>query len=224
MNNLKPNKKERIFLNLFYNKFYDLYKEISIDNFFKKNSDIRFYKIREIFSVYKELLSYEPIRHYLKYIKNGGRPPLEGVIAEDLFSFIRNVLSHFPVFNSWDDVYITKNLATWHTEGTIHKFLFKCTKIKIDKKGTIKYRIWEHSKKKMTYIEINFPEKYDDDFKIYLKDIITEKEGVKFCISLMKQVLDIQVEGNEKSDIEIMSQVYVPVDTLSNRTTKLRKK
>lgn len=26
MDNLKPNKKEHIFLNLFYNRFYDLYK------------------------------------------------------------------------------------------------------------------------------------------------------------------------------------------------------
>lgn len=216
MDNLKPNKKEHIFLTLFYNRFYDLYEEISNDDFFKKSPDIRFYKIREIFSVYKELLSYEPISYYLKYTKNGGRPPLEGIIAEDLFSFIRNVLSHFPVFNSWNDVYITKNLATWHTEGTIHKFLLKCTKIKIDKKGTVKYRTWEHSKKKMTYIEINFPEKYNDDFKIYLKDIITEKEGIKFCISLMKQILDVQVEGSKKSDIEIMSQVYVSVDNLSN--------
>ena len=63
----------------------------------------------------------------------------------------------------------------------------------------------------MTYIKINFPEKYYSDFKIYLKDIINEKEGIKFCISLMKQILDVQVEGNNKPDIEIMSQVYVPV-------------
>ena len=215
MDNLKPNKKELKFLNLFYNRFYDLYEEISSDNFFQKSSDTRFYKTREIFSVYKELLNYEPIKYYLQYTKTGGRPPLEGIIAEDLFGFIRNVLSHFPVFNSWDDVYITKNLATWHTEGMIHKFLLKCTKIKIDKKGTIKYRIWEHSKEKMTCVEINFPEKYNNDFKIYLKDIVTEKEGVKFCIFLMKKILDVQVEKNEKSDIEIMSQVYVPVATVN---------
>ncbi len=208
---IKPNKKERVVLNLFYNRFYDLYEEIYRDDFFKESSDYRFNKIKEIFSVYKELSGYEPIKYYLKYIKNGARPPLEGIIAEDLFSFIRNVLSHFPIFNSWDDVYITKDLATWNKEGAIHKFLLKSTKIKIDQRGTVKYRIWEHSKKKMTYIKINFPEKYDGDFKIYLKDIINEKEGIKFCISLMKQILDVQVEGNNKPDIEIMSQVYVHV-------------
>jgi hypothetical protein len=214
----KPNKKERIALSLFYNRFYDLYEEISSKDFFKKNSNLRFYKIREIFSVYKELLSYEPINYYLKYMKSGARPPLEGVIAEDLFSFIRNTLLHFPIFNSWNDVYITKNLATWDKEASIHKFLLKCTKIKIDRKGVVKYRIWEHSKKKMTYVKIIFPEQYSDDKRIYLKDIISEKNGVKFCISLMKQVLDIQVEGSEKSDIEIMSQAYMPV-TDSSLTT-----
>ena len=217
MDSLKPSRKEELVLNLFYNRFYDLYEDISSDIFFDENPIFRFYKIKEIFSVYKELLSYEPIRYYLKYIKNGGRPPLEGIIAYDLFSFIRNVLSHFPIFDSWNDVYITKNIATWHTEGSINKFLLNCTKIKIDKKGTVKYRIFEHSKKKMTYISINFPEKYSDDNKIYLKDIITEKEGTKICISLMKQILDIQVIGRNKSDIEIMSQVYFPTLNLSNR-------
>lgn len=206
---IKPNEKEEIILNLFYNRFYDLYEEIWSQNFFDENPDFRFYKIREIFSVYKELIGYEPIRYYLKYTKNGGRPPLEGVIAEDLFSFIRNLLLHFPIFNSWDDVFITKNLATWNTKGTIHKFLLQCAKIKINKKGTLKYRIWEHSKKKMTYIEINFPEKYNNGSKIYLKNIINEKEGVKFCTALMKQILDVHIEGVENSDIEIMSQVYI---------------
>lgn len=211
MDKIKPNKKEQIVLNLFYSRFYDLYEEVSIEDFFKESSGIRFYKIREIFSVYKELLSYEPIKYYLKYMKSGGKPPLEGIIAEDLFSFIRNVLLHFPVFNSWNDVYITKNLATWNKKGTIHKFLLKCTKIKIDQKGIVKYRIWEYSKKKMTYIKISFPEQYGDGKCIYLKDIISEKDGVKFCISLMKQILDIQTEKSKKSDIEIMSQVYIPV-------------
>lgn len=207
---IKPNKKEQVVLNLFYNRFYCLYDEISNNNFFKENAKQRFYKIREIFSVYKELLSYKPIKYYIEYMKEGGRPPLEGMIAKDLFSFVRNVLLHFPIFNTWDDVYINKNLATWNKEGTIHKFLLKCTNIKIDQKGTIKYRIWEQNKKKMTYIKINFPEQYDNNY-IYLKDIISEKDGVKLCISIMKKILDVQVENNKNPDITIMSQVYTSI-------------
>ena len=36
------------------------------------------------------------------------RPKSEKFIALNLFSFIRNVLAHYPVFDSWNEVYITK--------------------------------------------------------------------------------------------------------------------
>ena len=206
--NIKPNEKERIALDLFYNRFYDLYEELSDNDFFKNKSSYRFYKIREIFSVYKELLGYEPIKYHIELIKKT-RPPLEGIIVSDLFSFIRNLLLHFPVFDNWNDVYITKDLATWNKAGTIHKFLEKSSKIKINDKGTIKYRIWEESKKLMTHISINFPEEYNGN-KIFLKDIVSEQEGIKLCISFMKEILDVQVDSDEEQDIKIMSQVYVP--------------
>ena len=205
--NKKPNEKEKIALGLFYKRFYDLYEELSNDNFFKNKSSYRFYMIREIFSVYKELLGYKPIQYHIELIKKT-RPPLEGIIVNDLFSFIRNLLLHFPIFDNWDDVYISKDLATWNKAGTIHRFLEKSSKIKINDKGTIKYRIWEKSKKLMTYISINFPEEYNDNI-IFLKDIVSEKEGIKLCISFMKEILDFQIDANEAQDIRIMSQVYV---------------
>ena len=205
--NKKPNEKEKIALGLFYKRFYDLYEELSNDNFFKNKSSYRFYMIREIFSVYKELLGYKPIQYHIELIKKT-RPPLEGIIVNDLFSFIRNLLLHFPIFDNWDDVYISKDLATWNKAGTIHRFLENSSKIKINDKGTIKYRIWEKSKKLMTYIFINFPEEYNDNI-IFLKDIVSEKEGIKLCISFMKEILDFQIDANEAQDIRIMSQVYV---------------
>lgn len=207
---LKPNKKEREALSLFYNRFYDLYEEIVNDDFINKNAKIRFYKLRESFSIYKELLSYEPIKEYIKWMKKGGRPHLEGIIADDLFSFIRNLLLHFPIFDTWDEVYINKNLATWSKAGQIDKFLTNSIKIKIDGRGILKYRIWEEKKKKMTYFTINFPENYDDN-NIYLRDILSEEVGMKFCMALMKEVLDTQVEDSKVPDIKIMSQVYIPV-------------
>lgn len=207
---IKPNKKEKLTLELFYNRFYDLYEELSQEEFFKKETFYRFYQIREIFSVYKELLGYEPIQYYIKYVKNGGRPPLEGLIFDELFSFVRNLLLHFPIFDKWEDVYISKDLATWNKTGTIHKFLIKSSEIKINNSGTIKYRIWEKSKKLMTYIQIHLPEEYSDTSKIFLKNIISENDGVKLCISFMKQILDTQVNHDTEEDIVIMSQVYIP--------------
>lgn len=70
-----PNDKELEVLTLFYNRFYDLYEEITNDNFFKENAQLRFFKLREAFSIYKELLSYEPIKSYLEWMKRGGSPP-----------------------------------------------------------------------------------------------------------------------------------------------------
>lgn len=206
---LKPNEKEKEVLSLFYNRFYDLYDEIVNDDFSNKDAKIRFYKLRESFSIYKELLSYEPIKEYIQWMKKGGRPHFEGIIADDLFSFIRNLLLHFPIFDTWDEVYINKNLATWSKVGQIDKFLTKGIRGRIDGKRTVKYRIWEEKKKKMSYFSINFPEKYDST-NIYLKDIISEEVGTKFCMELMREILDTQVEGAKPVDIKIMSQVYMP--------------
>ena len=201
--------KEIEVLTLFYNRFYELYEEITNENFIEENAQIRFFKLREAFSIYKELLSYEPIKSYIDWMKHGGRPPLEGVIADGLFSFIRNLLLHFPVFKTWDEVYINKNLATWSKIGQIDKFLDKCPKIKIDGTGILHYRIWEVKKKKMTYFTINFPEKYGEE-NIFLKDIISENVGMKFCMALMREVLDTQIKNAEEPNIIPMSQVYIP--------------
>ena len=207
---LKPNEKEKEALSLFYNRFYDLYEEVVNDNFMNKDAKVRFYKLRESFSIYKELLSYEPIKEYINWMKKGGRPHFEGIIADDLFSFIRNLLLHFPIFDTWNEVYINKNLATWSKEGQKDRFLTKSIKEKIDGKGTVKYRIWEERKKKMTYFCINLPEEYNHN-NIYLKDILSEEVGIKFCMALMRAILDTQVENPEAPDIKIMSQVYLPM-------------
>ena len=44
----------------------------------------------------------------------------------------------------------------------------------------------------MTYLSINYPIKYDEE-KIFLKDIITETEGVQFSLILMKRIINTQV-------------------------------
>lgn len=188
--NLKPNKLERQFLNLAYNKFYDIFDEIIDENFWVQKPYFRLSKIRDCFSIYSELTHYEPIQYVIKYIGKT-RPPMEVKIGKDVFIFIRNLLIHFPFFDSWDEVYITKDLATWIKEGmTIDKFFKSCEDLNV-----AKYRFWEENKKLMTYVSINFPKNYDNNSKIYLRDILTEKEGVKFSILFMKNVLDTQIEN-----------------------------
>lgn len=186
---IRPKKAEKEFLNLSYNRFYDIFKEIMSNSFWRKDAYYRFNKIRECFLIYSELLNYLPIQWVLEHIKKA-RPPMEEKIGKELFKVVRNLLVHFPFFNSWNEVWINKLLVNWCKEGqSIDKF-FKT----YEKHDPIKYRIWDAVKRKMTYISINFPSQYNEDKKIFLKDILAEKDGVKFSVILMKKILDTQVE------------------------------
>ena len=113
---------------------------------------------------------------------------MESEIGGALFKFVRNMLAHFPIFEKWDDVWISKELINWQKEGlTIDRFLKK-----FSGKEVVKYRFWNQKKKKMTYVSISFPEKYNNN-KIYLKDIISEKDGVIFSFIIMHKILNTQV-------------------------------
>lgn len=186
---LRPNKAEIEFLTLAYNRFYDIFDEVMCDSFWGKNEWYRFSIIKDGFTIYGELLNYPPIRWIIEHMKKT-RPPLEAEIASDLFKFIRNVVIHFPFFRSWNEVWISKSIVNWHKKGLfIDRFL---TKYK--GRGIVKYRFWEAQKKRMTYLSINFPKKYDENTKIYLRDILSEKEGMKFSFVMMRKILDTQVE------------------------------
>lgn len=180
--NLKPNKAELQFLNLSYNRFYDIYDEVIDDKFWAKSNKARFSILKDGFSIYAELLKYEPLKYIIEEMKIS-RPPMEAEIGSELFKFFRNVIAHFPFFTFWDEVYVTKTLVNWEGKQsqTIDKFLEKYKGRK-----EVKYRIWDTRKKLFTYLSINFPSKYEGDLKVYFKDIITEKEGIIFSFSLMR--------------------------------------
>ena len=185
----RPNKSEELFLSLGYNRFYDLFDEIMNEEFWKKEEWYRFSKVSHIFSVYAELLAYEPFTHVLEAIKKQ-RPPMESEIGGPLFKFVRNILAHFPVFGTWNDVWVSKELVNWKKEGlTIDRFLEKYAGHE-----EVKYRFWEAEKKKMTYMSIHFPKEYGNN-KIFLKEMVAEKDGVKFSLIMMRQILSTQVES-----------------------------
>lgn len=185
--NLKPNEAEMLFLSLAYNRFYDLFEEVMNEGFWKLDAWQRFSKVSNGFLVYAELLNYEPLKYILKAMKTK-RPPMEAEIGGELFKFVRNVLTHFPLFSTWDDVWINKTIINWNREGqSIDRFLKK-----YQGSAEVKYRFWEE-KKQMTYLSIVFPDTYSDE-KIYLKDIINEKDGVKFSFVMMRNILNTQVE------------------------------
>lgn len=189
MEGLTLNNAELEFLTLAYNRFYDLYDEVMNDDYWQKDEWERFSKIKQAFAIYAELLNYEPIKHVIEQLKTA-RPPMESEIGSELFKFVRNVVSHFPFFNSWDTVWVSKPIINWYREGlTIDRFLKKYEGHK-----EVKYRFWEEKKKRMTYLTISFPEFYNNESKIFLNQMISEKEGVKFSFILMRQIMDTQVE------------------------------
>ena len=190
---MRPNRSEELFLSLGYNRFYDLFDEIMADGFWEKEDWYRFSKVSSVFAVYAEILTYEPFKFVLEALKKH-RPPMESEIGGPMFKFVRNLLAHFPIFETWNDVWVSKELVNWQKKGlTIDRFLKKCTGHE-----EVKYRFWEANKKRMTYISISFPKEYGEK-KIYLKDMISEKDGTKFSLMMMRKILDTQVESVEEN-------------------------
>ncbi|MFN9304198.1 MAG: hypothetical protein ACK6DA_15680, partial [Candidatus Kapaibacterium sp.] len=123
--NIRPNEGELQFLTLAFNRFYDIFEKVMEDNFWELNSINRFGILKDGLSIYTELLNYEPIKWVIDKMKIE-RPPMEAEIGGELFKFFRNVILHFPLFDTWDEVYVTKTLANWDRKGqSIDKFLEK---------------------------------------------------------------------------------------------------
>ncbi len=180
---------EELFLNLGYDKFFDICSEVYSDEFWGKSPQYRLSKIFQAFSIYNELLNHEPFKGVLKWLSKY-RPPMEAEIAGPLFKFIRNILAHFPFYDAWDEIWVSKQLVNWkHPNRSIDRFLKKFCGTK-----EVKYRFKEKTKQEFTYVTINFPKSYDES-KIYLKDIINEEQGIKFALVMMIKVLNTQIES-----------------------------
>jgi len=180
---------EELFLNLSYNKFLDIYSEAFNQEFWEQSPQYRLSKICQAFSIYSEIINHEPFEGVLSWLSKY-RPPMESEISGPLFKFIRNVFAHFPFYDTWDEVWISKNLVNWrYPNQSIDKFIKKFTG-----KPEVQYRFKEKYKTGFTYVTINFPKTYNNE-KIFLKDMIKEEEGVKFALVMMIRVLNTQIES-----------------------------
>jgi hypothetical protein len=201
MTDQHPSEAELAFLNLAYPRFLNLFDEVMKDQFWSQSDQYRFDRMTVGFAIYSELLNYEPLKRTIEAMKSS-RPPMEAEIGSELVKFVRNVLAHFPVFERWDDVWVSQTLVTWEKAGSIHKFLQNCIKHPTE----VKYRFWNPDKKEMTYLQIRFPIQYGGDHKIFLKDIINERDGVRFCFILMRQILSTQMMRED--DDQVADGVY----------------
>ena len=154
------------------------------------SAETRLHKIKDFFSIYTEMLSYPPIKNHIEFVEKT-RPPMESVIVSEVVKFIRNILAHFPFFTTWDDIYFTKQLINWASEGkSIDRFLNR-----YQGHEDVQYRFKERESGKWSYSTIRFPKEYNDD-KFFLKDMINEKDGILLCAVLMFGVVSSQIIKN----------------------------
>ena len=191
MTDFSPNPAEQAFLELGYNRFLDLYKEVDSAGFWEQPPSYRFHRIRDVFAIYDELTNYVAIAHILATRQQAR--PVEHDLGERLFSFIRNLLAHFPLFDNWNDVWIDQQLATWERTAQIHKFLSD-----FDGKPQEKFRFYDTAKKQMLYVAICYPTGYLQNRRIRLAEILPEHEGVRFSIRLMLGILLRNVDDPEQ--------------------------
>jgi len=184
---LHPTQDEVEFLNLSFDRFLDLFEQIMSDEFWGKPDYLRFSKTKDLFAVYSEVLKYPP----MQWVIETNKRPNFSDIGRDLFKFVRHILMHFPFFERWNDVWIKQSLVNLHSSRPqfIHKFLTEN-----EGKGQLKYRFWEEKPRRMTYISVSLPNDYTAGAKVFLRDIIPEKEGVKFSAIFMWNIMRVQVE------------------------------
>lgn len=188
-NQPRPSLAETEMLTLAYSRFYDLFDEMTSDSFWGRDDYYRFSKTKDVFSIYAEIQHYPPIMWVVDHLKRA-RPPMEAEIGSEFFAFIRNVMVHFPFFQRWEEVWISRTIVNWHKEGqSVDRFLRR-----YEGHEPVKYRIWEADRKKMSYVSVNFPATYTSGDQIFLKDILPEEPGVRFSLFLMRRILDTQVE------------------------------
>ena len=182
---IRPTSAETRYLSLGYNRFYDLYEEINDKNFWNLDPKVRFSKVKDIFSVYTELIKYEPLQII---ISTDSRPHAE-LLAMNFIKFLRNVLQHFPFYDEWDEVYIDKELVNAiEAPGSVDKFLSNSHPY------DTKFRIWNPIEKEMAYVSINLNTGYLKGSAVFLSEMLNEKDGVTLLCVIMRKYLDTQVE------------------------------
>lgn len=184
---VEPNKSEELFLNLAYKRFHILYDEIMNDQFWKKGDEYRFCKLTNIFSVYAKLSSYMPIGLLLEGEKLRGRSE-ETRVAGVMFRFLRCVLSKLPLFATWNEVWVSKTLLNWNSECSAIDGLLE----RLSGHKDVMYQYWDPGKKCLSGISMSFPKGYDEN-RIYLKELLSERDGVIFSVTMMWQILNNQL-------------------------------
>lgn len=153
----------------------------------------KFELLIKLSSLTTELINDEEIFNKMKKVAESSQ--INGDNIEDKFNtfkMIRNVVQHFPIFDSWEEIYISTDLLDWNNpNGNQIKKYFNSDK-------EFSYKIFLKEEKEWIQkreINIKTPKlgKYN---KIYLKDILSLDDALWTfgAIDYYLQLLGLEIE------------------------------
>lgn len=167
-------------------RFTRLLPEIDGEKFWRREAHERFGRIKDVFSLYAEIFKVPVVKAVDAEYARGKKPPQQ-IACRKLLLVLRHLFAHFPHFECWNDIYFCREMVTWDTagaNGAIEKF-FRDPPFE----SVTKFRIWHGELKKFTYFSVSIPTDYTSNRTIFLKEIMSEKEGVQFSIHMMADVI-----------------------------------
>lgn len=187
-------KGEKEFCELASKKINNIFFEVTNEEFWEKDANYRFSKIKNAFAIYYELLNYDKIKEARSRIKRNNIEIVDEITCR-FFKTIRNLLLHFPVFDKWNEVWIKRSIinwgkSDWKEEGkSIDKFFCDYDNYE----DPVKFRCSNNKNDEIIDVNINFTKDYKNNSKIYLKNVIPEKSGVKFSVIFMTSIINSQL-------------------------------
>ncbi|HEY6083611.1 MAG TPA: hypothetical protein VIU45_09150 [Chitinophagaceae bacterium] len=176
------------FLNRTFNKFDEMFEEVMNASFWSRDPQYRFSRLREGFSIFRIIQNYE--RDYCGIAGARKLSMRQGAsMGAEFFGFIKNIMGQFRFFENWEHVYIAEALC--YKRGQLIDGFLK----KYCGKEPLKMRFWEKYKKRMVCLAIYFPKAYGGDRRVFLKDMLSEEEGVRFSFIYMRKVIASQVKS-----------------------------
>ncbi|MNJ92884.1 hypothetical protein D3C87_105580 [compost metagenome] len=156
------------------------------------DSEMKFLFIKELFVILGEL---QKIKYTKTYKTSNVDSKLSTADFEKVkidlnktIAFFRNVVSHFPLFKTWNEVWISKSMAKSLTSdtdklknnyGTIYKYLLDC-----ENRISHSFRVKLYQTEEPTTFNLLYPKKIGDDTQVYFKDIVSENDVLKWIFYL----------------------------------------
>lgn len=184
------------FIQTIIKKLKNAYKKLSDEEkFFKKSKAMRFYIYKDLFALFSEIITHEEMKEAIKNIEENEYFKINPLIYET-FSFIRNLVIHFPIFSFWDDVHFNRELINWNSYGkSIDKYLTNNQRL-------IGWEIINHATGKVyrAVIDNMTSGDYLSNETIYLKNIIDERSAIRLFSTVISEIIYIlNVKSHKKT-------------------------